>query len=185
MKLGGEDKKKVAVRRGWRYGYFYDNVPRVRLQAQPAAGQPAQCRSRYATSPVNTPSAPQSAPSTQPRPLVNRNSKGDDFHPALRKKGPRTDEPQINPADIDPTLHLELLAKVQNVKIEGGQRNLFQFGMAVADVKPLAGEEPKIAMGKAYLFPKPDPPKPVDPGPAPPPPPTPVQILRARHQADR
>ena len=44
---------------------------------------------------------------------------------------------------VDPTLHLELLAKVQNVKLDGGQRNLFQFGKP-EQVAELKGPEPKI-----------------------------------------
>jgi len=92
----------------------------------------------------------------------------------LRKRNAQPGEQQINIADIDPTIHLELLAKVQNVKLEGGQRNLFQFGSPpAAEVKPLPGEEPKIAMGKPYVFPKPDPPKVEPPPPAPPAPPPP------------
>ncbi len=41
---------------------------------------------------------------------------------------------------MDPTLRLDLLAKVQNVNLEGGERNLFQFGAAPLPKTP----EPKI-----------------------------------------
>jgi hypothetical protein len=175
MKLGTEDKKKI-----WALGVllvvggyvFYDNV----LSGPSVSYTPTTSRSVTDPSMATAPISAAGAPSAQPvRPkAVNRNSKNDEFAPALHKKGPRSDEPQTNPADIDPTIHLELLAKVQNMKLEGGQRNLFQFGAPpAAEVKPLPGEEPKIAMGKAVVFPKPDAPKPVDPGPPVPPPPTP------------
>jgi hypothetical protein len=36
-------------------------------------------------------------------------------------------EDRINPMTIDPTLRLELLAKVQGVELAGGSRNLFQL----------------------------------------------------------
>jgi len=35
-----------------------------------------------------------------------------------------------DPTSIDPTLRLDLLAKMQSVNLEGGERNLFQFGAA-------------------------------------------------------
>jgi hypothetical protein len=95
--------------------------------------------------------------------------KGEEFHPALRSK---RKEDQIDPILIDPTLRLDLLAKVQDVKPDGGQRNLFQFGAAQPDLAKLKDPEPNVKprapMGP---FPKPpDPPKPLSPGEMPPPP---------------
>jgi hypothetical protein len=61
---------------------------------------------------------------------------------------------------------------VQNVKLDGGQRNLFQFGKA-DEVVHLAGDEPKIVPKREAMGPKPLPPPPPPPGPvtaAPPPP---------------
>lgn len=46
----------------------------------------------------------------------------------------------VDPATIDPTLRLDLLAKVQEVTVRGGERNLFQFGSAPLPKTP----EPKI-----------------------------------------
>ncbi len=46
----------------------------------------------------------------------------------------------VDPASIDPTLRLDLLAKVQAVTLQGGERNLFQFGAAPMPKTP----EPKV-----------------------------------------
>lgn len=43
---------------------------------------------------------------------------------------------------VDPTIRFDLLAKVQQVTLEGGVRNLFQFGAAPLPPRP----EPKIAV---------------------------------------
>src|SRR5258708_3131823 len=136
MKLGIENKRTV-----WMLGVLsllaayaiYDNF----LAGPPSAPQPAttvrpNSELENATAPISAPSAKSPATSSGAsaprRPLGKRNSKGDDFHPVLRTKNARPGEQLINIADIDPTIHLELLAKVQNMKLEGGQRNLFQFG---------------------------------------------------------
>ena len=91
------------------------------------------------------------------------------FIPRLRSK---RKEEQIDTMTVDPTLRLDLLAKVQNVRLDGGQRNLFQFGKAeVADLK---GPEPKIVPKvRERMGPPEAPPPPPPPGPPPvvPPPP--------------
>jgi hypothetical protein len=56
---------------------------------------------------------------------------------------------------------------VQNVKLDGGQRNLFQFGKAAAT---LDGPEPIVAHKAEAMGPQPAPPPPPPPGPAPLPP---------------
>ena len=55
-----------------------------------------------------------------------------DFRPRLGSKRP---EDRIDPNKVDPTLRLDLLAKVQSVTMEGGSRNLFQFGVAAPVVR--------------------------------------------------
>ncbi len=54
-----------------------------------------------------------------------------EFQPRL---GPRTPEERVDPATIDPTLRLDLLAKVQAVDMGAPGRNLFDFGSAPAEV---------------------------------------------------
>lgn len=46
------------------------------------------------------------------------------FRPSLK---PRRPEDRADPMTIDPTLRLDLLAKLQDVKLEGGGRSLFEF----------------------------------------------------------
>jgi hypothetical protein len=70
----------------------------------------------------------------------NARPKGEEFHPALRSK---RKEDQIDISTVDPTLRLDLLAKVQDVKPAGGQRNLFQFG-AIVETAKLTGPETVI-----------------------------------------
>ena len=64
--------------------------------------------------------------------------------PSLRPDGQQLKlsfrEKDIDPTTADPTLRLDLLAKVQRVTIGGGERNLFQFGAAPLPPAP----EPKI-----------------------------------------
>ena len=74
---------------------------------------------------------------------------------------------QPDPSSIDPTLRLDLLARVQAVSMAGGVRNLFQFGAS-----PLPKtKDPRITLEA--------PPAPVNtppPGPPPTPPPPPIPL---------
>ncbi|MBL8223493.1 MAG: hypothetical protein JNL62_29950, partial [Bryobacterales bacterium] len=50
-----------------------------------------------------------------------------------------------DPMKVDPTLRLDLVARLQNVNIEGGQRSLFDFSAAPAPTTPA----PTINVGPA------------------------------------
>lgn len=77
-------------------------------------------------------------------------STSEEFRPALH---PRRREEQVDPRTVDPTLRTDLLAKVQAVQMEGGQRNLFQFGsIQPVEVAKLKGPEPKIALPGTHLM---------------------------------
>jgi hypothetical protein len=102
------------------------------------------------TPPVSQPMAPDVH-----RAVASARPRGEEFRPALHSK---RKEEQINPMDVDPTLRTDLLAKVQAVKLEGGQRNLFQFG-AIQPVLP-SGPEPVVRIAKPYDYPRPLPPPP-------------------------
>jgi hypothetical protein len=86
------------------------------------------------------------------------------------RQGTLRPEDRPDPATIDPTLRLDLLAKVQNVEMEGTMRNLFQYGAAppppAAAVVPLPAHPPTIPINTK-------PPTPPPPPPPPGPPPTP------------
>ena len=62
----------------------------------------------------------------------------EEFHPSLK---PRRPEDRVDPRSIDPTLRLDLLAKVQGVDMQGVGRNLFQFS---APPPPPLPPEPKV-----------------------------------------
>jgi hypothetical protein len=105
---------------------------------------------------------PDSAPdATSPRRRVTGRVAGD-FRPKLRDPRPEN-RPDLT--KIDPTIKLVMLARVQNMAMEGGARNIFQFG-AAAPVAP-AGPIPKappIKVGQqTAATAKP----PVNPGPPP------------------
>jgi len=114
--------------------------------------------------PVSSDAPP--TPRATPRSSRSR-GQSDDFHPVLHSKRP---EDRIDPAKIDPTLRLDLLAKVQQSDSPGTGRNIFQFGQAPA--KPLP-PEPTIKLANAA--PKPAAPV-APPAPAGPPPPPPINL---------
>ncbi len=92
------------------------------------------------------------------------------FHPRVGSARP---EERPNLAAIDPTLRLDLLAKVQQVPAQGGSRDLFQFQTAPAAAATLLKlpKEAKIAINKQLpVGPV------VPPGPPKPPPPPAIAL---------
>jgi hypothetical protein len=181
MKFGTEDKKKVWVLTalGVVAAYFvYSNL--LSDSSGPgAAPKPAAVteRERIAAEASGAAPAPVAAapgvsqPGTPARQMGSANrSRGDEFHPSLHSK---RKEDQIDPLTVDPTLHLELLGRVQGVKLDGGQRNLFQFGKAAAT---LEGPEPIVAHKAEAMGPPLAPPPATAAGPPPPPPLTPMTM---------
>ncbi|MGP8245779.1 MAG: hypothetical protein ACLQVN_14830 [Bryobacteraceae bacterium] len=164
MKLGVENKKSVwalaVLSLGLGYA-FYDNVIATGPSSSPATSTAAP----PAAAPLAAPpvSADDSAPPTPSR--GNRNRSGE-FHPIVHAKRP---EDRVDTANVDPTLQLGLLAKLQAVPAAGDGRNLFAIGVEVA--KAPAGPEPKIVpRGPKTIGPPPPPPPPGPPPPAPLPP---------------
>ncbi len=164
MTTGAEDKKKVyfliallAVA-----GYFvYTNVlagpPGV---PAPAAGPPA---AEAAVPLAETAAVPAPAATTVRAPASRSHS--EEFHPVYLAKRL---EDRPDPMKIDPTLRLELFAKVQQVGPAGGSRNLFQFSLEPPkEVAKLSGAEPVVPLHKVYGPHLPAPPPP-PPGAAPP-----------------
>jgi hypothetical protein len=173
MKLGAEDKGKVKWLAGLMalaaVSYVYFNVLPDSSSGSPSPSPNPRTVTPTSVTPVSTSTS--AAQSTQPRPLVTNRSKNDEFHPVLRSKS-RQGEQQLDPSTVDPTIHLELLARVQDAKIEGGQRNLFQFGAAAPVEAPLKGAEPIVKVARVYDYPR-EYVKPTPPPPPPPAPPTP------------
>lgn len=119
-------------------------------------------------------SLPSQPGASQPRPPRAPASRGraDEWRPVVLAKRP---EDRPDPKTIDPTLHWELFAKVQEVPPAGGSRNLFQFGQAPPKEVPktlVASAEPKVRPFVGPRQPAPPPPPP----PAPPPPPIPLKF---------
>ena len=172
MKLGTEDRKKVVFLAvlGLVAGYLvYSNV-----FSQPAPGgpppEPARASAPALPGPGGTPG--QNTPRTEaPRaPDSNRSAsrgRNEEFHPVLHSKRP---EDRIDPMTIDPTLRLDLLAKVQGVELAGGSRNLFQFSTPPVKAEALKGPEPKVVPkpGAPVARAADDPAKPAGPPPPPP-----------------
>jgi hypothetical protein len=93
-------------------------------------------------------------------------SNSDAFRPHL----PTRPEDRPNYATVDPTLRLDLLAKVQAVEPEGGSRSLFQFSAAPPPEGVKLTQVDPIHPQQRMYGPQPPPP-PVPPPPIPPPPP--------------
>lgn len=85
------------------------------------------------------------------------NSGPREFRPSFKAK-------DLDPSGVDPTLHLELLAKLQDVKVESDGRSLFEIGAAPPAELAKLKEPEKI---------KPRPVGPQPPAPPAPPPPDP------------
>ena len=168
MKVGTENKKSVyalavlgVIAALAVYSNLLSDSNPAPAPKSAAVTERERAAAEIAGAPAPIPSsAPVSQPATAPRQLGSSNrSRGDEFHPSLRSK---RKEDQIDPLTIDPTLRLDLLAKVQNVKLDGGQRNLFQFGKAEA-VAELKGAEPLIVPKREAMGPRPAPPPPPPP----------------------
>ena len=72
-----------------------------------------------------------------------------EFRPTLKPKRP---EDRPDPMSIDPTLRIDVLAKIQRVNVEGVHRNLFDFGVAPP---PPVEEAKKGPGGKKPAIPNP------------------------------
>ncbi|HTQ54420.1 MAG TPA: hypothetical protein VMI94_08170 [Bryobacteraceae bacterium] len=131
----------------------------------PSAGTPSRPAGHAipATSPIAYPTA-------QParRRLANARP-SEEFRPSLKSKRP---EDRVDPTTYDPTLRLDLLAKVQAVQMQGGARNLFQVSAAPPPPLP---KEPTVRVAQLARPAGPQlPPEP--PKPAAPPPPPPITL---------
>jgi hypothetical protein len=176
-KVGAEPKKLAAlvVLLGTAgVVYWMNRAPSTPGPTSPPATAPAPAA---ATDPTPTPTprpAVQEPPPIMPPKRVARSSgrgmEGGtiaDFRPTLKLP----DDTDVS--KIDPTLRLDLLAKVQNVPMAGGSRSLFEFSQPppppTPKVKPI---KPGPEVSKAAPAKPGPPPKPVKP----PPPPIPLKF---------
>lgn len=174
-KIGAENKKKVAALGGLvavLIAIFVWNSSSSNSPSAPSAPTPAPAEGAR-TAVVPQPSAARGGPSIR-RP-AQRNTRGgsdmDDFKPTLKLPD------DVDVSKIDPTLKLELLAKLKTVDMEGGARSLFDFGQPPPPpppkVDPIKVKEMAMAASKAAAAKAAEPPKPAGP---PPPPPIPLKF---------
>jgi hypothetical protein len=157
MKMGAEDKNKVR----WLVGIL-------------VVGGGYAVYSNLGDSPAPNyvaPPPPVAAPAVRGgKAAVERrrasHNQASEFQPRL---GPKTPEDRPDPNNIDPTLRMDLLTKVQNVELGAPGRNLFDFGAAPAPVAPMPTKVATIPVNHAPA--PPVPPTNANLTPAPPPPP--------------
>jgi hypothetical protein len=159
MKLGAENKRAViwlavlgvVLAAVIYYNFFSDSA---------GSSTPTPARKAVSAGPDLASSDEASAPRSA-------RVRVEEFLPALHKKhGDKTEPPPS-----DPTLRLDLLAKLNEVPPAGSGRDLFNFGKAepvkLASTEPVIKVQPWIPIGPRYT---PPPPKPTAPPPPPPPP---------------
>ena len=161
MKLGADDPKKVIALVGLIVigGYLAFSNVLSGPSSSPSASAPS-ATTHQAPVPVELPqpARPVARPSSRSR------VQSDEFHPVLHSKRP---EERIDTQKVDPTLRLDLLAKVQDAEPLGTGRNVFQFG------QPPLPPEPKVPLkppATAAVNPVTTPPPTAPSGPPPPPP---------------
>jgi hypothetical protein len=159
-KIGAEPKKVAAVVVLFAVaGYFY-------VSNRNSGGSDASSPSIVSTRPSSAPSVAVGQKAA-PRQLSRsgRNGTGNnprEFRPSMKPpKG-------VEPSSVDPTLHLNALVRLQDVKLESTTRSLFEISAApptavndkgVGPIKP--AEPPFVLYGPKP--PPPDPPKPPTP----------------------
>jgi len=164
MKLGVENKKAVYWLTGLGAIALY-GVYSSLFSGPPTASSPAPTRPR-----AEVVAPPSPAPEPGPPRAPSTAGRSDEFKPKLRSKRP---EERIDPTHVDPTLRLDLLAKLQEVPAPAGGHNLFLIGPTPGKVTPLTGQEPVVA--KPTMGPRPLP-VPPDPSKAPPKPPVIINV---------
>jgi hypothetical protein len=158
----GADPKKIGVLVGLVVvaGYFYFS------NSNSGGGSGSAPVVSRAPLPSSATIAPGSGGRSTFRNVQQSASSTREFRPSLKPKN-------IDTANIDPTLRLDLLAKIKTVGVEGGTRSLFEIGTEPA--AEIQGKEPeKIAIARMKVGP--EPPKPGEPPPEPKAPPIPLKF---------
>jgi hypothetical protein len=165
VKIGAENKKSLyalgvlgVVAAYLVYSQFFSGPSYTTVQPPARSDNSAAAPGPAATSQGPDVSRAQNAARPASR------SRNGEFHPVLVPK--KKEDRIANIFDIDPTLRLDLLAKVMKVPPAGGERDLFQISNTppVRVAEALKGPEPKV-----YPFvgprqpPPPPPPQPAAP----------------------
>jgi hypothetical protein len=151
MKVGAEPKKVaiLAVLSVIAVVVFFINDSSPSNPGRQSSASQSHSATPVPTAPVTASRAPDLRRDARPIPGVSRGRATRDFHPTLKPDK----EDAVDYTKIDPTLRLDLLAKLQKVEIGQDLRSLFDFGTAPP---PTAAEIAKNV-------------KPIKPGPLPPP----------------
>ncbi|HEX5230058.1 MAG TPA: hypothetical protein VFW44_20235 [Bryobacteraceae bacterium] len=149
----GADPKKIGILVGLvvvaGFAYFYNSNSGGGDSGSTAVAR----RTPTSTTTLPRPSAPSTFRS------VKQGVGTREFRPSMKPRN-------IDPATIDPTLRLDLLAKLRDVEVEPGVRSPFEIG--AAPPAQLAVKEPaKIAVARPFV------------GPVMPPPPPPAPVVKA------
>ncbi len=112
-------------------------VPFQPLPSTPAAAPAASASGNDKVVPEGAPPIDANGPAAARRVRLGSNSDSDDTIPSLKHKD------DLDVSKIDPRIHLELLAKVRAVPLEGGASSLFDFSKApVVDTPKVAAITP-------------------------------------------
>lgn len=127
IKLGAEPKKVIALGGLGAFALvlFYMNVLSPSESPSPV---------QRPTTTAGTPAGGGSTPSS--RTPARRIT---EFRPTLK----RAPEDKLDPAKVDPTLKLDILAKLQTVTFTGSGRNIFEFGTAPPPPAPKVERKPE------------------------------------------
>jgi len=178
MTLGAEPKKMAALGGLMLLAAysFYSNVlsgPDVPESAKQSARPAASV-----AAPV-TPASRETARRTEERKMLMGKQSVGDFHPVFKATN---EKERPDPMKVDPTLRMELVTRLQNVTLSGGQRSLFEISNLPEPVTTAGpGEKILPEPRKDLLYARlarpmgPDP-KPVPPTPTPKPPPPPIPL---------
>jgi hypothetical protein len=162
-KLGADPKKIVILAVLFLAAvYFYFSNRNSEGPVSPSSG-----RVPVAASSSSKAAAPGSIARSTYRVVQQSSSASREFRPTLKPKN-------IDTANIDPTLRLDLLAKVKTVGVEAGTRSLFEIAAAPPE-EIKAGKEPaKIEIARRVVGPMM--PKAPEPPPEPKAPPIPLKF---------
>lgn len=140
----GADPKKIAILGGLvaiaGIAYYFNSN---------SGGGPVSAPAILSRAPVATSSgaAPRGTARSANRGSQQAAGNAREFKPSLKPKN-------IDTASIDPTLRLDLLAKLKTVNAEAGTRSLFEIGTAPpAEIKAGGKEPDKIAIARPFVGP--------------------------------
>jgi hypothetical protein len=137
--------------------------------SQPPASPPARSLTPYAgVAPEASQPVAKVEPPRRPGGSNRTAASLEDFKPSMKRARLAANDP----TQVDPTLRLDLLARLQNAKFEGNMRSLFEFSQTPP---PPIKEPPKIVVGPARPF-GPMPVEAARPSAPPPPPPIPLKF---------